>query len=172
MGGMRGRILTQAVLLLAEGLCILIFANMTSVWASIVMLTIFSIFVQGAEGSTYGIVPYVNSKSPGAVAGIVGAGGPTGAVSFGLVFRSLPDDAEKAFRIMGGVVLASGVISALINIKGHRGLLFGTDTDFATKLKIPAPEVDDDSTHRLQAPDGEAKELVDKGNGDKTDEEA
>jgi NNP family nitrate/nitrite transporter-like MFS transporter len=84
---MRGRILVQATLLILEGACILVFAEMGNLPASVVMLTIFSIFVQGAEGSTYGIVPYVNRASPGAVAGIVGAGGPTGAVCFGLIFR-------------------------------------------------------------------------------------
>merc|ERR1712029_390661 len=126
----------QALLLILEGICIFIFAEMTNLAASVVMLTIFSIFVQGAEGSTYGIVPYVNRSAPGGVAGIVGAGGPTGAVSFGLIFRQMPNDPEKAFRIMAGVVLASGVMSALINIKGHRGLLFGKDTDIGGKLTI------------------------------------
>lgn len=136
---MRGRILVQATLLILEGTCIFIFAEMGNLAASVVMLTIFSIFVQGAEGSTYGIVPYVNRVSPGAVAGIVGAGGPTGAVLFGLIFRSLPDDAEMAYRIMAGIVLASGVTCALITIKGHKGLLFGKETDH-TKLRIPAVE--------------------------------
>lgn len=137
---MRGRILVQAALLILEGVCIFVFAEMGHLAASVVMLTIFSIFVQGAEGSTYGIVPYVNRVAPGAVAGIVGAGGPTGAVSFGLVFRQLPDDPEKAFRIMGGVVLASGIMSVLINIKGHRGLLFGKDVDLGGKIQLPVGE--------------------------------
>ena len=57
---MHGRILVQAGLLILEGICIFIFAEMNNLAASIVMLTIFSIFVQGAEGSTYGIVPYVD----------------------------------------------------------------------------------------------------------------
>ena len=69
--GMKGRIWVQLILLLLEGICILIFAVMDSLWAAILMLTLFSVFVQGAEGSTYGIVPYVNPVAPGAVAGIV-----------------------------------------------------------------------------------------------------
>lgn len=143
---MRGRILVQLVLLVCEGVCIFIFAEMNNLAASVVMLTVFSIFVQGAEGSTYGIVPYVNRVSPGAVAGIVGAGGPTGAVCFGLVFRQLPEDPEKAFRIMAGIVLCSGVASALITIKGHRGLLFGKDSDLAAaKLQIPVAEEGEDN---------------------------
>lgn len=140
---MRGRILVQAALLILEGICIFIFAEMGNLAASVVMLTIFSIFVQGAEGSTYGIVPYVNRVSPGAVAGIVGAGGPTGAVCFGLIFRSLPEDPEKAFRIMAGVVLGSGLACLLFNIKGHRGLVFGKDTaDALDKLQVPVPDAD------------------------------
>ena len=99
--------------------------------------------LQGAEGSTYGIVPYVNANAPGAVAGIVGAGGPTGAVSFGLVFRQLPNNPNKAFRIMAGVVLASGVVCAFINIKGHRGLLFGKDREMP-KIQVPVPEADNE----------------------------
>lgn len=137
--------MVQASLLILEGICIFIFAEMNVLAGSIVMLTIFSIFVQGAEGSTYGIVPYVNSQAPGAVAGIVGAGGPTGAVSFGLIFRQMPSDQKGAFRIMAGVVLGSGVLSALINIKGHRGLLFGQDKEMpSSKIQPPSPDADVD----------------------------
>lgn len=139
---MRGRILVQATLLILEGICIFIFAQMNNLAASVVMLTVFSIFVQSAEGSTYGIVPYVNANAPGAVAGIVGAGGPTGAVCFGLVFRALPDDPQRAFNIMAGVVVGSGLICALINIKGHRGLFCGKDTEYTAKLKVPVQEDD------------------------------
>lgn len=151
---MRGRILVQAGLLILEGACIFIFAEMGNLPASVVMLTVFSIFVQGAEGSTYGIVPYVNKVSPGAVAGIVGAGGPTGAVCFGLIFRQLPNDPEMAFRIMAGVVVASGVMSVFLNIKGHRGILFGKDTAEATKIQVPI--ADDDAGKDVDVVEEEA----------------
>ena len=49
---MRGRILVQANFLLLEGACIFVFSSMTNLAPSIVMLTIFLIFVQAAEGST------------------------------------------------------------------------------------------------------------------------
>lgn len=74
--GMRGRIFWQATTLILEGVFIFIFASVDQLWAAILLLTIFSIMVQAAEGSTYGIVPYVNPAAPGAVSGIVGAGGP------------------------------------------------------------------------------------------------
>ena len=121
--GMKGRILTQMMFLLLEGGCIFIFSQMEDLWSAILMLTIFSIFVQAAEGSTYGIVPYVNPAAPGAVAGIVGAGGPSGAVAFGFGFLLL-DKIEDAYILMASGVVFAGLLSLLINIKGHGGVFF------------------------------------------------
>eukprot|EP00566_Odontella_aurita_P019795 CAMPEP_0113575952 /NCGR_PEP_ID=MMETSP0015_2-20120614/28001_1 /TAXON_ID=2838 /ORGANISM="Odontella" /LENGTH=293 /DNA_ID=CAMNT_0000479283 /DNA_START=556 /DNA_END=1437 /DNA_ORIENTATION=+ /assembly_acc=CAM_ASM_000160 len=166
---MRGRVFVQAATLLLEGSCIFIFASMTNLAASIVMLTVFSIFVQAAEGSTYGIVPYVNPRSPGAVAGIVGAGGPTGAVCFGLVFRQL--DPQVAFNVMAGIVMISGVLSALINVKGHRGLLFGKDADL-NMLTMPVGEgpFDDEKVESAET-DEQADKSEQASNQSSTNEE-
>ena len=54
MGGMRGRLLWQSTVLFLEGVLVLAFAVSSSLATSIVVLVFFSIFVQGAEGSTYG----------------------------------------------------------------------------------------------------------------------
>lgn len=135
--GMKGRIWVQFILLLLEGICIIIFAMMDTLWAAIMVLTIFSIFVQGAEGSTYGIVPYVNPAAPGAVAGIVGAGGPSGAVAFGMGFLFLAKT-EHAYFLMGGLVLLSALSCLLINIKGHGGIfLTSKDTLPQQVLEVP-----------------------------------
>ena len=123
--GMRGRILIQTILLAGEGCMVLIFATTKSLGGAIFVMVIFSLFVQSAEGSSYGIVPYVDPPSTGSIAGIVGAGGNTGAVCFGLGFRQL--DYKPAFFIMGFSILGSSVLSVLINIKGHSALLWGTD---------------------------------------------
>ena len=125
--GMRGRLLWQTVCLLIEGIMVLIFAQTKDLAVSIVVLIFFSSFVQAAEGSTYGIVPYVDPPATGSIAGIVGAGGNTGAVCFGLGFRQL--GYVKAFNIMGGTILGSALLSALVMIKGHRSLLFGEDSE-------------------------------------------
>jgi len=143
--GMRGRIWTQLILLLLEGICIIIFALMNSLWAAILLLTIFSIFVQGAEGSTYGIVPYVNTQAPGAVSGIVGAGGPSGAVAFGMGFLFLKR--EHAYFLMGGLVILSSLSCLLINIKNHGGILVpppdSSTAQPAITLEVPVADVDD-----------------------------
>jgi MFS transporter, NNP family, nitrate/nitrite transporter len=141
--GMRGRILAQTVLLVCEGALVLVFANSNSLGGSIAVMVFFSLFVQAAEGSTYGIVPYVDPPSTGSISGIVGAGGNTGAVGFGLGFRQL--GYKKAFVIMGSTILASGILSIFIVIKGHAGLVFGSDSPEVAKqqtLAVPEPEED------------------------------
>jgi len=126
--GMRGRLYTQALLLTVEGIMVLIFAQTKSLGLAIFILVIFSSMVQAAEGSTYGIVPYVNPPATGSVSGIVGAGGNSGAVAFGLCFRQLPK-IQTAFNIMGFSILGSAVLTFLVSIKGHRSILGGEDSE-------------------------------------------
>ncbi len=64
------------------------FSQMQVLALAIAIMLVFSLFVQMAEGATFGIVPFVNKKALGAVAGIVGAGGNAGAVAAGFLFRS------------------------------------------------------------------------------------
>merc|ERR1712032_33873 len=125
--GMRGRIAAHTLCLLAEGILVLIFANTGSLGAAIVVMVFFSLFVQAAEGTTYGIVPYVDGPATGAISGIVGAGGNTGAVCFGLGFRNL--EYKTAFYVMGISILCSAFLSFGIMIKGASGLLCGKDEE-------------------------------------------
>ncbi len=124
--GMRGRLLWQSVCLIIEGVCVLWFSVTTNLALAIFILVIFSSFVQAAEGSTYGIVPYVDPPATGSIAGIIGAGGNTGAVVFGLFFRQLDD--KTAFQIMGISILVSSLLSVIVCIKGHRGIFGGQDS--------------------------------------------
>ena len=137
--GMRGRLAFQTLCLCAEGIMVFIFANSTSLGFAIFLMVIFSSFVQAAEGSTYGIVPYVNPPATGSIAGIVGAGGNCGAVAFGLGFRNL--ETMQAFYLMASCICASGVLSIFIFIKGHAGLFTGTDSPevIAAYKKTGAP---------------------------------
>jgi MFS transporter, NNP family, nitrate/nitrite transporter len=123
--GMRGRIIAQALLLILEGISVLIFAETDTLAGAVIALVMFSLFVQSAEGTSFGIVPYINPPFTGSVTGIVGAGGNVGAVCFGLGFREL--NYTQAFNIMGYSVIASALSCALFSIKGHRGLFHGQD---------------------------------------------
>ena len=156
--GMRGRLIFQTLCLCAEGVMVFIFANTESLGIAIFLMVIFSSFVQAAEGSTYGIVPYVNPPATGSIARIVGAGGNTGAVCFGLGFRNL--GTMQAFYLMASCICVSGVLSIFICIKGHAGLLTGkdspeviaaykkSDAPAATTLEIP--QADANATVKLK----------------------
>ena len=122
--GMRGRLWAQTIGLICEGVLVIIFAKTTSLGLAITVMVFFSLFVQAAEGSSYGIVPYVDPPSTGSIAGIIGAGGNTGAVCFGLGFRNL--EYKTAFMLMGFVILGSSVLSLGLVIKGHSGLICGS----------------------------------------------
>jgi NNP family nitrate/nitrite transporter-like MFS transporter len=122
----------------------LVFANSGTLSGAIIVMVFFSLLVQAAEGSSYGIVPYVDPPATGSIAGIVGAGGNSGAVAFGLGFRQL--GYNQAFVVMGGTILVSSVLSLFIFIKGHAGLIMGQDDPTPEKeiqtLSVPEPDAE------------------------------
>lgn len=140
--GMRGRLWVQAVLLLAEGLLVIGFSYTPTLALAVITMVGFSILVQAAEGSTFGIVPYVSPPSVGSIAGLVGAGGNLGGVGFACLFRAV-DDYRRAFWWMGCIVLASAFWTLFIRIPGHRGLMWGRDAEavLAHRRKAKLPEV-------------------------------
>ena len=54
--------------------------NGNSLGVTMILIVIFSIFVQMAEGLHFGVVPYISRPALGVVSGMVGAGGNMGAV--------------------------------------------------------------------------------------------
>lgn len=151
--GMRGRLLVHTLLLAAEGGMVLIFANSNSLVFSIILMVFFSVFVQAAEGTSYGIVPYVNPPATGSIAGIVGAGGNSGAVAFGMGFRQLPY--KDAFYIMGFTIIGSSLLSVLINIKGSSTLICGgvdEDRNQEKDVALAVPEAPAEEEYTKSAP--------------------
>ena len=148
--GMRGRLWVQFTCLFMEGLMIIAFAHETkNLGISILILTVFSLFVEAGCGTSFGIVPYVIPSSMGSVSGIVGAGGNVGAVCFGLAFRQL--DYYWAFIIMGCVVIVAALSTVFIFIDGHAGLLCGRDSPTLDKQRASVTSTDfaieDDTTN-------------------------
>jgi len=162
--GMRGRLWWQTGLLLVEGGLVFVFSSSNSLPVAIIVMVAFSTVVQAAEGSTYGIVPYVNPPVTGSIAGVVGAGGNLGAVGFGLGFRNL--DTLTAFRLMGGTIIASGFFTVLVSIKGHAGLLWGQDSEeviAAYKNMGDGAGAGAQQTLSVPLPDKEGAEMVEQG---------
>jgi NNP family nitrate/nitrite transporter-like MFS transporter len=60
------------------------------------------------------VVPFVNRRALGAVAGIVGAGGNVGAVAAGFLFKTSSISWPQALMILGLLVLASSSLAFLV----------------------------------------------------------
>ncbi len=100
-GGLRGRVRWLFIALLIEGVALVFFSRMTVIALAIPSMIVFSLFVQMSEGATYSVVPFINKKALGAVAGIVGAGGNMGAVCAGFLLRAENISYRDAFLILG-----------------------------------------------------------------------
>lgn len=85
--GLRGRVAWLFFTLFCEGLALMVFSQMGTLTPAMATLVVFSLFVQMSEGATFSVVPFVNRRALGSVAGIVGAGGNAGAVAAGFLFR-------------------------------------------------------------------------------------
>lgn len=101
--GLRGRVLWLAGAMFLEGLFMMAFAQMDTLVMAATMLIPFSIMVMAAEGAMYSVVPFVNRKAMGSVAGMVGAGGTAGAVAAGFLFKGA-FDWDFSFFLLGGIV--------------------------------------------------------------------
>jgi NNP family nitrate/nitrite transporter-like MFS transporter len=111
--GLRGRVGWLFIAVLCEGLALMLFAS-TQVFASaIATLVLFSLFVQMSEGATYSVVPFINNRALGSVAGIVGAGGNAGAVAAGFLFKGRWEW-PTALLILGVVVTLCSFLTLAI----------------------------------------------------------
>jgi MFS transporter, NNP family, nitrate/nitrite transporter len=108
--GLRGRVITLAVLLGAEGLMLVVFSQMGSLALAIASLVVFGLFTHMSAGATYAVSPFLRRDAIGAVAGIVGAGGNIGAVAAGFLFRSSSFSTTAALLVLGLTVLACAVL--------------------------------------------------------------
>lgn len=113
-GGLQGRVRWLVMIMVAEGLALLVFAQMGVLSLAIGTMIIFSLCVQMAEGATYSVVPFVNRRCLGAVAGIVGAGGNVGAVCYAQFSRISQLPLETCFFVFGGVVVVMGLLGMTI----------------------------------------------------------
>ena len=109
--GLKGRVLFLGIVLVLEGIALIVFSQMSVLFLAVGAMVVFSLFVQMSEGATYSVVPFINRKALGSVAGIVGAGGNAGAVAAGFLFRIEGMNTEQALTYLGiGVVAASSLV--------------------------------------------------------------
>ena len=112
--GLKGRVAFLGVVLAGEGLALILFSQMAVLPLAIVTLVAFSMFVQMSEGASYSVVPFINRKALGSVAGIVGAGGNAGAVAAGFLFRMEGVPWPQALLLLGVVVVCASSLTLLV----------------------------------------------------------
>jgi len=116
--GFNGKVSLLAILLLLEGIGIMLFANSGGLVMAITMMFFFGLCLKMANGATYSIVPFINPKAVGSVAGIVGAGGNVGAMLIGFLFKSM--SYSTAFLYLGGGVFATGVVVLAVRLMSKK----------------------------------------------------
>jgi len=108
--GLRGRALLLGATIFAEGLALMLFSQMRALPLAVGAMMLTGLFIKMSNGATYSLVPFVNKKALGAVAGIVGAGGNVGSVMAGFLFKgSMPW--TQALLVLGAAI---SVVSALV----------------------------------------------------------
>lgn len=108
--GFQGRIYLLFTVVLCEGLALMLFAQQSILVLAVGSMLLFSLFVQMTEGATYGIVPFINKKALGSVAGIIGAGGNAGAVAAGFLFKSESITYQQGLFYLGVAVVCVSVL--------------------------------------------------------------
>ncbi|MBI4203263.1 MAG: MFS transporter [Chloroflexi bacterium] len=139
--GLRGRVLFMGAVLLLEGLALMVFSQMAVLPLAISSMIVFSLFVQMSEGATYSVVPFINRRALGSVAGIVGAGGNMGAVTWGFLFRFESLTTQQGFLILGIVVVVSSVAALAVRFspQTEREERSALEEALASRKVSPAP---------------------------------
>jgi NNP family nitrate/nitrite transporter-like MFS transporter len=111
--GLRGRALLLGGTIFCEGLAMMLFSQMRWLPLAIGTMMLMGLFIKMSNGATYAVVPFINRKALGAVAGIVGAGGNVGSVLAGFLFKgSMPW--TQALLMLGAIIVMISVCSMLV----------------------------------------------------------
>jgi len=111
--GLRGRALLLGATILCEGLALMLFSQMRVLPLAIAAMMLTGLFIKMSNGATYALVPFVNKRALGAVAGIVGAGGNVGSVLAGFLFKgTMPW--TQALLVLGATISVVSVLTFLV----------------------------------------------------------
>jgi NNP family nitrate/nitrite transporter-like MFS transporter len=106
-------------------------SNSGTVGIVVLVMFLFSVAVQMAEGLTFGVVPYVSRPALGVVSGMVGAGGNLGAViATSIFFKGSAMRTDTGILYLGITILAVTLSCFGLYFPDSGGMLFG-----AGKLK-------------------------------------
>ncbi|KAH7515691.1 high affinity nitrate transporter 2.5 [Ziziphus jujuba] len=131
--GMRGRLWALWLVQTIGGVLCVILGLVGSLSASIVVMILFSMFVQAACGLTFGVVPFVSRRSLGVISGMTGGGGNVGAVLTQLIFfKGSRYSKERGITLMGIMIIFCSLPIALIYFPQWGGMICGPSSEKKT----------------------------------------
>ncbi|XP_009125986.2 high affinity nitrate transporter 2.7 [Brassica rapa] len=147
--GMRGRLWGLWIVQSVAGLLCLLLGRVNSLWGSIAVMWVFSIFVQAASGLIFGVVPFVSTRSLGVVAGMTGSGGTVGAVvTQVLLFSGDNVRKQRSISLMGLMTFVASLSVTLIYFPRWGGIFCGpsssSECDDCSQRLLGDEEEDDD----------------------------
>ncbi|PTU33314.1 MFS transporter [Stenotrophobium rhamnosiphilum] len=116
--GLNGRTALLFALIVGEGVGLLCFSLMDSAALAVVAMLVFGLFTHMACGATYALVPFIDRKALGGVAGIIGAGGNVGAVAAGFLMKGTAT-AQECLFILSIFVISTAVCALLVRFSAE-----------------------------------------------------
>jgi len=116
-GNLNSRVTLLFMLMIGEGVGLLWFAKVDSVTYAVIAMLVFGLFTHMACGATYALVPFIDSKALGGVAGIIGAGGNVGAVAAGFLMKGT-GDIRQTLIILSALVVISALCAIAARFTG------------------------------------------------------
>jgi len=115
--GLGGRVTLLACTICGEGLALILFSRMRVLPLAIASMMLAGLFVKMSNGATYAVVPFINKRALGAVAGIVGAGGNVGAVLAALLFKTPNLSWPQALLYLGCFVTLASTLAVFVHLR-------------------------------------------------------
>jgi NNP family nitrate/nitrite transporter-like MFS transporter len=115
--------------------------NGNTLGVTMVLIIVFSLFVQMAEGLHFGIVPFISRPALGVVSGMVGAGGNMGALISGqfIVGSGRKERLDQGFVWLGIVIICLSMSMHFIFFPGEGGMLLPKNFPYDPQwIKPPA----------------------------------
>ena len=116
--GLRGRTMLLGGTIFCEGLALMLFSRMTWLPLAVGTMMLTGLFIKMSNGATYAVVPFINRRALGAVAGIVGAGGNVGSVLAGFLFKgSMPW--TQALLVLGAAITTVSLLTLAVRFSAE-----------------------------------------------------